>query len=64
MGVRQGAGCTTHAPLSGSVVADLTAEATCDRCDGEGWVDGIEGADGSYVTSRRCPKCGGRSAAE
>jgi hypothetical protein len=60
MGVRQGAGRAAHETVSGSVVVDLV----CDRCDGEGWVDGIEGADGSYVTSRRCPKCGGHNAAE
>lgn len=24
-------------------------------CDGKGWLDAIEGADGSYITSRPCP---------
>lgn len=28
----------------------------CARCDNTGWIDPIEGHDGSYVTSRPC-KC-------
>lgn len=30
----------------------------CKRCNGTGWLEAIEGDDGSYVTSRPCP-CGG-----
>jgi len=30
----------------------------CDRCAGSGWLDPIgPKSDGSYITSRPCPKC-------
>lgn len=29
---------------------------TCNRCNDTGWLDAIEGRDGSYITSRPC-KC-------
>ena len=32
-------------------------EKTCDRCDSTGWLEAIEGRDGSYITSRPC-SCG------
>jgi DnaJ-class molecular chaperone len=32
----------------------------CPRCNGEGWLEPIGPcADGSYITSRPCPKCRG-----
>jgi DnaJ-class molecular chaperone len=40
------------------------AEVKCGRCDGEGWAESIgPHSDGSYITSRRCPRCGGRGRA-
>lgn len=33
-------------------------EPKCDMCDGSGWLGAIgPKADGSYITSRPCPKC-------
>ncbi len=32
-------------------------EPSCKRCGDTGWLDPIEGADGSYITSRPC-SCG------
>lgn len=32
---------------------------TCERCDGAGWIEGRDHADGSSSTSRPCPKCSG-----
>lgn len=30
----------------------------CERCNGEGWLELIDGwSDGSQVTSRPCPRC-------
>ena len=37
----------------------LGPSAPCERCKGTGWLEGIEGRDGSYVTSRPCPNCSG-----
>ena len=32
----------------------------CARCSGTGWLDPIGPCvDGSYITSRPCPRCGG-----
>src|ERR1700753_2060726 len=34
------------------------AKPKCDRCDGSGWLEPIgPKSDGSYITSRPCPKC-------
>lgn len=34
------------------------ARPKCDRCDGTGWLEPIgPKSDGSYITSRPCPKC-------
>lgn len=34
------------------------AKIKCDRCDGSGWLEAIgPKSDGSYITSRPCPKC-------
>jgi hypothetical protein len=50
-------------PMSGRPKVDLrelvATEPPCSRCKGQGWLDAIEGSDGSYVTSRPCPKCHG-----
>jgi hypothetical protein len=42
----------------------MMAEVKCARCDGEGWIEPIgPHSDGSYITSRPCPRCGGRGRA-
>lgn len=34
--------------------------AACERCGGMGWLDAIgPKSDGSYITSRPCPRCDG-----
>lgn len=36
---------------------EIEEDEGCQRCGGTGWLDPIEGLDGSYITSRPCLQC-------